>query len=70
MLTSSIVLGYLSEYLISPNETIEGIGYLYAFVITALAAISLIISNMLIHTGWLLSMDAKVIVTSAIYQKV
>lgn len=70
ILSSSLLLGYLTEYLTNPNETAQSTAYFYVTGISVLAISSAVINSLSLHTGWLMSLHVKVIITSAIYQKV
>ena len=65
-----MLLGYLTEFLVSPDDTQTRTPYLFALGIAMCAYSSVAISNMSFHIGWMVAMRVKVILTGAIYQKV
>ena len=68
-LTGSVLLGFLTEYLTGDNaDTTQA--YLYALGIALCAYSSLAASGFVYHTGWMIALRVKIILTGAIYQKV
>ena len=70
VLSSAVLLGLLTDYLNNPIETQQHLAFIYACGIAILACASLAISNLSLHMGWILSLQTKVILNGAIYQKV
>lgn len=70
ILSSSLLLGYLTEYLTDTSKTTQEMAFIYATGLSTLAILSAVMNSLSLHTGWLASLHVKVILTSAIYQKV
>ena len=78
-MAGSVLLGYLTEFLIvgndpnnihSPLIQSQTIAYLFAAGIVLCAYIVVGLSNAALHTGWMMGLRIKIILTGVIYQKV
>ena len=70
-LAGSVLLGFLTEYLTGDNpDTTQIQAFLYALGIALCAYFSVAASGFIYHTGWMIAMRVKIILTGAIYQKV
>ena len=71
IIAGSVLLGFLTEYLTGDNaDTTQIHAFLYVLGIALCAYSSMVASSSSFHTGWMIALHVKIILTSAIYQKV